>query len=64
MTQQLKFKGTALFDGQKILPGHNVLILSEDGTVVDIVPEAMAGDGVMPVDGILSPGFVTWNCHT
>ncbi|RFM35292.1 amidohydrolase family protein [Chitinophaga silvisoli] len=63
MTQQLKFKGTALFDGQKILPGNNVLILSEDGTVVDIVPAELAGDGVQSVDGMLSPGFVNSHCH-
>lgn len=63
MTQQLKFKGTALFDGQKILSGNNVLILSENGTVVDIVPEALAGEGVQIVDGILCPGFVNSHCH-
>jgi len=63
MTQQLKFKGTALFDGQKILSGNNVLILSENGTVVDIVPAALAGEGVQIVDGILCPGFVNSHCH-
>lgn len=63
MTQQLKFKGTALFDGQKILSGNNVLILSENGTVVDIVPAEFAGEGVQIVDGILCPGFVNSHCH-
>lgn len=63
MTQQLKFKGTAVFDGRKILPGNNVLILSEDGTVVDIVPAELAGDGVQELEGIISPGFVNTHCH-
>lgn len=63
MTQQLKFKGTALFDGQKILSGDKVLILSEGGTIVDIVSADLAGDGVQEVEGILSPGFVNSHCH-
>ncbi|MBP1651311.1 MAG: amidohydrolase [Bacteroidetes bacterium] len=63
MTQQLKFKGTALFDGQKILSGDKVLILSEDGTIMDIVSADLAGEGVQEVDGILSPGFVNTHCH-
>ncbi|WPV68402.1 amidohydrolase family protein [Chitinophaga sp. LS1] len=63
MTQQLKFKGTALFDGQKILSGDKVLILSEDRTIMDIVSADLAGEGVQEVDGILSPGFVNTHCH-
>ncbi|WP_343667082.1 amidohydrolase family protein [Chitinophaga sp.] len=63
MTQQQKFKGTALFDGQKILSADKVLILSGDGTVVDIVPAELAGEGVQEVEGILSPGFVNTHCH-
>ncbi|OMP75058.1 amidohydrolase family protein [[Flexibacter] sp. ATCC 35208] len=63
MTQQLKFKGTALFDGQKILSGDKVLILSEDGTIMDIVSADLAGEGVQEEDGILSPGFVNTHCH-
>lgn len=63
MTQQLKFKGTALFDGQKMLGADKVLILSGEGTVLDIVQEDLAGDAVQEVDGILSPGFVNTHCH-
>lgn len=63
MTQQLKFKGTALFDGHKILSENKVLILSGDGTVVDIVSADLAGEGVQEVEGILSPGFINTHCH-
>jgi cytosine/adenosine deaminase-related metal-dependent hydrolase len=63
MTQQQKFKGTALFDGRKMLAENNVLILSGDGTVLDIVDEDLAGEGVQTVEGILSPGFVNSHCH-
>ena len=63
MVQLAKFKGTALFTGQELLPGNMVLILSEKGIVEDIVPEAAAGDDVQQLDGILCPGFVNTHCH-
>lgn len=63
MVQLAKFKGTALFTGQELLPGNMVLILSDNGIVQDIVPEAVAGDDVQQLDGILCPGFVNTHCH-
>jgi aminodeoxyfutalosine deaminase len=63
MVQLAKFKGTALFTGQELLPGNMVLILSDKGVVQDIVHEAAAGDDVQQVEGILSPGFVNTHCH-
>ena len=63
MVQLAKFKGTALFTGQELLPGNMVLILSDKGVVQDIVPETVAGDDVQQVDGILCPGFVNTHCH-
>jgi cytosine/adenosine deaminase-related metal-dependent hydrolase len=63
MVQLAKFKGTALFTGQELLPGNMVLILSDKGVVQDIVPEISAGDDVQQVDGILCPGFVNTHCH-
>jgi aminodeoxyfutalosine deaminase len=62
MSQQVKIKGTALFTGKELLPGSQVLILS-NGVVVDIVHESQAGDDVQTFNGLLSPGFVNTHCH-
>jgi aminodeoxyfutalosine deaminase len=63
MVQLAKFKGTALFTGREMLPGNNVLILSADGIVMDIVPESAAGEDVKELNGILCPGFINTHCH-
>jgi cytosine/adenosine deaminase-related metal-dependent hydrolase len=63
MSQQLKFKGTALFDGRRLLPGSMVLVLSDKGIVQDIVHESVAGEDVRQLNGLLSPGFVNTHCH-
>lgn len=42
---------------------NKVLITDRNGTIVDIVDTADAGDDVKPVDGILSPGFINCHCH-
>ncbi|SDF13856.1 amidohydrolase family protein [Chitinophaga filiformis] len=63
MSQQLKFKGTALFNGRQLLPGSMVLVLSKEGIVQDIVHESVAGDDVQQLNGVLSPGFVNTHCH-
>ncbi|MBW8685809.1 amidohydrolase family protein [Chitinophaga rhizophila] len=63
MSEQLKFKGTALFTGRQLLPGSMVLILSDKGVVLDIVHESQAGEDVRILNGLLSPGFVNTHCH-
>lgn len=63
MSQQLKFKGTALFNGRQLLPGSMVLILSDTGIVQDIVHETVAGSDIQQFNGLLSPGFVNTHCH-
>jgi cytosine/adenosine deaminase-related metal-dependent hydrolase len=63
MSQQLKFKGTALFNGQQLLPGSMVLVLSDKGIVQDIVHESVAGSDIQQFNGLLSPGFVNTHCH-
>jgi len=40
-----------------------VLVTEEDGTVLDIIPFAEAGEGVETLNGILSPGFINCHCH-
>lgn len=63
MSQQLKFKGTALFNGRQLLPGSMVLVMSDKGEVLDIVHESVAGSDVQQLNGLLSPGFVNTHCH-
>ncbi len=40
-----------------------VLVTSTDGTIVEIIDENEAGDGLELINGILSPGFVNTHCH-
>ena len=63
MTQELKFKGTALFTGRQLLPGSMVLITTDKGKVLDIVHESSAGEDVRLLNGVITPGFVNTHCH-
>jgi cytosine/adenosine deaminase-related metal-dependent hydrolase len=58
-----KFQADQLFNGDELLGSDHVLILGEDGRVEDIVLEAIAGDGIQKMSGILSPGFINCHCH-
>ena len=58
-----KFKATHLFTGYEILPGNNVLITDEAGTIIGITDEKEAGDNIEIFNGILSPGFINCHCH-
>jgi aminodeoxyfutalosine deaminase len=58
-----KLKADYLFDGYKMLPGEKVLVCHPDGTIEDIISEAVAGEGVEKFRGLLSPGFVNCHCH-
>lgn len=58
-----KYQPQQLFTGKEMLENGEVLICHENGTVEAIVKAADAGDGVQPVDGILSPGFINAHCH-
>ncbi len=59
----IKLQGTRLFTGNHFLPAHEVLILSHEGKVLDIVSAAEAGDNIQKIEGILCPGFVNTHCH-
>ncbi len=58
-----KFKASSLFDGYQMLAPEMVLLTSADGTIVDIVHETEAGDGIESLNGILCPGFINAHCH-
>ncbi len=46
-----------------MLESSNVLIADEAGSIIDIVNEAEAGDGIRQLKGLLTPGFVNCHCH-
>jgi aminodeoxyfutalosine deaminase len=58
-----KFRADQLFDGHQLLDKGYVLITTEDGSALDIVPVADAGDDIQQFNGILSPGFINCHCH-
>lgn len=59
----MKFKATNIFTGTEILPADNVLITDEQGVIESIVDITDAGEEVIVLDGMLSPGFVNTHCH-
>lgn len=60
--QYRKLKASYLFNRNHLLR-DKVLIISEAGTIIDIVESAEAGDQVSTFDGIISPGFINSHCH-
>lgn len=58
-----KFQADHLFTGYEWLSGDSVLVTSQEGDIVDIVPAAAAGENINRFSGILSPGFVNCHCH-
>jgi len=57
-----KFQASRLFTGRE-LTKQQVLITDENGIVLDLVPASEAGQGIEPLEGILSPGFINCHCH-
>ena len=59
-----KFKPQSLFTGHTIIEGGDtVVVTTQDGTIVDVIPAAEAGDDCQELNGILSPGFINAHCH-
>lgn len=58
-----KFSADQLFDGYQFQAGDKVLILSDEGEVIDLVDKSDAGDDVIVHKGTLSPGFINCHCH-
>jgi aminodeoxyfutalosine deaminase len=58
-----KFKADYLFLGDRFAGSDSVLITTDDGTVQDVVPAAVAGEDVVCMAGMLCPGFVNSHCH-
>jgi cytosine/adenosine deaminase-related metal-dependent hydrolase len=59
-----KFKPQSLFTGHAMIEGGNtVVVTTQDGTIVDVIPASVAGEDYKFLDGILSPGFINAHCH-
>lgn len=58
-----KFSADRIFSGDEFLPDDTVLVTSEDGTVEAFINASEAGEDILHVNGILSPGFVNCHCH-
>lgn len=59
-----KFKPQSLFTGHTMIEGGDtVVVTTQDGTIVDVIPAAEAGEDCKVLDGILSPGFINTHCH-
>ncbi len=41
----------------------SVLVTTEQGSIIDILPESEAGDDIQILNGVLCPGFVNAHCH-
>jgi cytosine/adenosine deaminase-related metal-dependent hydrolase len=59
----MKLKADRIFDGCQWLESDRVLITDANGQIVDIIPEAEAGEDIMRYKGTLCPGFVNVHGH-
>ena len=57
-----KLTATVVFDGYEALE-NAVLVLQDDGTVLDLQTNVQPGDDVRKLEGWLCPGFVNAHCH-
>lgn len=58
-----KLRADRLFDGYRFRNDDEVLVIDEEGVIIDIVTSADAGDDVEQLKGILSPGLINCHCH-
>lgn len=58
-----KLTATRIFNGYQYLPEDSVLLVDENGEIIDIVPTSEAGSDIEFFEGTLSPGFINCHCH-
>jgi cytosine/adenosine deaminase-related metal-dependent hydrolase len=58
-----KYSATRLHTGLQWAESDTVLITTDQGAVIDLVPASEAGDNVEVMQGVLCPGFVNSHCH-
>ncbi|MFZ9386489.1 MAG: amidohydrolase family protein [Chitinophagaceae bacterium] len=59
----MKFYPDRVFDGYRFREPGMVLVTDETGLVHDIIPDGEAGEDLLPLRGILTPGFINCHCH-
>ena len=57
-----KFGAERIFDGYCFVE-EQVLVTTEAGVVMDLVPVSEAGEEIEYFKGILTPGLVNCHCH-
>lgn len=57
-----KLKADKIFDGYHFIEGRT-LVVTDEGSVEEIIDENHAGENVEVYRGILSPGFINCHCH-
>lgn len=58
-----KFAADQIFTGYSMLDNGAVLITDESGTIVEIIRDVDAGEGIERFNGILCPGLINCHCH-
>jgi len=54
----------SIFSGKEFLSSDSVLILSEEGIIVDIINKQSIDNGKIEfLEGIITPGFINTHCH-
>lgn len=59
----MKLKADRIFDGFRWLGSDRVLITDSNARILDIIPEAEAGEDILRLNGTLCPGFVNAHGH-
>jgi cytosine/adenosine deaminase-related metal-dependent hydrolase len=58
-----KVQGDQLFDGEKLWGREKVLVRDNEGRKIDIINAQDAGDDLLYIPGLITPGFVNAHCH-
>src|SRR5690606_10066023 len=53
----------AIFDGKSLLSSENVLVVNENGKILEIRPIQKEDQNIQIFKGILAPGLVNTHCH-
>ncbi|MCY7420915.1 MAG: amidohydrolase family protein [Chitinophagaceae bacterium] len=58
-----KFRADHLFNGFELLESNHVLMTDSTGWVQEIIDVQEAGEDVVALEGIISPGLINCHCH-
>lgn len=58
-----KFSADQIFDGKQFLPAGTVVVVNNEGRIIDLTTTAEAGADVEHLNGILTPGLINAHCH-